>query len=385
MSPRTRILLLLALALPLASCAQRSPVAPVATTGAESGKTTPIVDTSEIDRLEKLAAQPDHGVDAYAAHSQRVYVPGASVNAIAAAIAQAGEGGTVVLRKGVHTEDATVVVNQRVTIIGEPDAIVVSGASGPVLAAPFPVRPAFHMRADGATLWGLAIQPAGGDGNTAVLIDGASDVLVFKNRMTGFQNGVVVDQGDRARIWSNTVIGTSLWQTGEVADAYGITIVNGAETSVLRNSADNSIFGIWACDELGTCAFNSARGNFVGIILCKVPAGGLQLPDGRTVGAARSATRWLTTLNRTQDNFTTGLVVIDGANRNLVVSNLSTGNGTYDVEFTTDTYRFGFLTPASFDNTFIAGLYPDTEVKNCGNNNTIIGGRLVDNTLEPCD
>ena len=146
-----------------------------------------------------------------------------------------------------------------------------------------------------------------------------------------------------------------------------------------------SLFGIWACDDLGVCAFNETSGNYVGIILCKVPANAWRLPDGSTVGASQSAARWLTAYNFTNNNFAYGLLVIDSANHNVVTSNQSTGNGVYDVEFTGDTYRFGFLTPAAFDNTFVAGLYPNTIVKDCGNNNVIIGGQKVDNTAQPCD
>lgn len=56
----------------------------------------------------------------------------------------------------------------------------------------------------------------------------------------------------------------------------------------------------------------------------------------------------------------------------------------YDVELTAETYRFGFLTPASFNNTFIAGSYLNIIVKNCGNNNTIIGRQSVNINNDPC-
>lgn len=382
MSVRVRLLLLL-LSVALTGCAQKSPVAPVA--GPSDEPTIPTIDTSELDRLEKLAAQPDGGVESFASHARRVNVPAGSVDAIEAAIAQAGDGGVVVLKRGVHTEHGTVTVDRRVAILGEPNTIVVSGAGLPSTAIPFPTTPAFHITADGAGISGLAIQPASGDGSTAVLVEGAQNVLVFGNRITSYQVGVLVERGDRVRVWSNTIIATSLWQTGAIGDAYGIVVNNGVEASLLRNDISNALFGIWECDALGTCAFNTAHGNFLGIILCKVPAGSWLTPGGTAVGASQSATKWLTVLNRTQDNFAYGILGIDGANQCLVASNLSTGNGVYDVEFAGDSYRFGFLTPASFDNSFLAGLYPQTIVKNCGINNRILGGQLVDNTTHPCD
>ena len=103
------------------------------------------------------------------------------------------------------------------------------------------------------------------------------------------------------------------------------------------------------------------------------------------IGAALAARTGPQSTTRPSSNFTTGLLVIDGANNNVIADNASSGNGTYDVELTGDAYRFGFLTPASYENTFIAGSYPNIEVKNCGNDNQIIGGALVDNSVEPCD
>ena len=80
-----------------------------------------------------------------------------------------------------------------------------------------------------------------------------------------------------------------------------------------------------------------------------------------------------------------GIVIIDGASHTRVRSNESRENGRYTVEFATDTYRFGFLTPAAFDDVFVAGAFPTTRVKDCGNGNRIVSGVLVNNTLEPCN
>jgi hypothetical protein len=55
------------------------------------------------------------------------------------------------------------------------------------------------------------------------------------------------------------------------------------------------------------------------------------------------------------------------------------------VELSGDSFRFGFLTPSSYNCVFTAGSYPNVKVKNCGNNNTVNGGILVDNALDPCN
>ena len=103
------------------------------------------------------------------------------------------------------------------------------------------------------------------------------------------------------------------------------------------------------------------------------------------MGAISNATVWLAHGNVATGNFTTGILIIDGANHNRVLSNESHDNGGHAVVFTTDTYRVGFLTPAAFDNVFVAGAFPTTQVKDCGNGNRILGGVLVNNTLEPCN
>ena len=76
--------------------------------------------------------------------------------------------------------------------------------------------------------------------------------------------------------------------------------------------------------------------------------------------------------------------MIDGANNNTLENNNASNNGTYDFDLTGDTYRFGYLTPKSFNNKVNAGQFQSVTIKNCGDNNTIVGGQLVDNNQDPC-
>lgn len=367
------------LALLAAGCNNDPPVAPAQDTD------VPKVDTSELARLEHLAAQPDGGVAAFTHGLKVVVVPSGSNDALAGAIGTAGPKGVVLLKKGPHTESGTVAITTSVTIIGEKGAQLISSATTPSAAIPTAIEPALHVRADHVSIQGLTILSAPGDGNTAILIQDADNALVFNNTINAYQFGVLVQNGDHARLWSNTIVGTSLWLTGEIADTENIIVINGSYASVLKNDVSNGLFGIWPCGSNGVLAFNKAHGNFVGLIFCKVPEGGFSLPDGSLVGSVVSSNHWFATENVTVDNFTTGFLCIDGANNNLMFSNASSGNGTYDIDLAGDSFRFGFLTPTSFDNTFIAGRYPAVEVRNCGLNNTIVGGTLVDNTVEPCD
>jgi hypothetical protein len=371
--------LLILIALLAVGCSNDTPVAPSKDPG------IPTVDTSELERLERIANQADGGIATLTRGVRTVVVPAGSSDALAAAINDAGRGGIVVLKSGSHTESATVSVEIPVTILGEKGAQLISSAGEPSNLIPTPIVPALYVRADGVSIQGIKFLSAPGDGNTVVLIQDADDVLVFNNTMTGFQWGILVDHGDRARLWSNMIVGSGGWLTGALGDVEGIILINGSYGSVLKNDASNCLFGIFPCGSNGILALNKSHDNFLGIILCRVPAESFLMPNGALTGAEINTNHWLATENTTVNNLTTGFLSIDGANHNLIVSNASSGNGTYDVELAGDTYRFGFFVPMCHDETFIAGRYATVEIKNCGANNTVIGGSLVDNTIEPCD
>lgn len=66
-----------------------------------------------------------------------------SVDGLAAAIAEAGEGGTVLVKAGEHLERGTVTVSHRVKIIGEEGAVILSGTQH--LYSVGYVQPALHI------------------------------------------------------------------------------------------------------------------------------------------------------------------------------------------------------------------------------------------------
>ncbi len=315
-----------------------------------------------------------------------VTVPAGSVDALAAAIAAAGRNGTVILAAGTHTENGTVLVTNPVSIVGEAGAVLESG-DAPSPTAPEAISGAFHVKGtSNVSISGLTIQgPGGATLGTGVLIENSSHVLVKDNVMTNVQFGVIIHRGDFARISGNSIAVTSDWLTGAVESAFGIVSMNGRGVILENNTASNALFGIWCCDAKGRATGNNVSGNFVGLILCTVPQGGFEI-GGNLVGADRACTQWQVRDNVSTGNFTTGLLVIDNANRNHLVNNSGSGNGTYDIELTGDTYRFGFLTPASYENTVSMGQYPNVLIKNCGTNNMILGaGNLVDNNVDPCN
>ena len=116
--------------------------------------------------------------------------------------------------------------------------------------------------------------------------------------------------------------------------------------------------------------------------LCNVPRGYI-LPSGEVIGSLVPGAYWKVRNNTSTDNFTTGYLIIDGANNNVLENNKAARNGTYDVELTGDSYRYGFLTPKCFNNT--VNVMAGQTVKNCGVNNSVNGGNLVNNATDPCN
>jgi hypothetical protein len=341
----------------------------------------------ELEAVRALGARPDGGLaklkeDAAAAVVQ---VPGGSVDALQAAVAAAGPNGIVILQAGSHTESNTILITHRVTIAGEPGAILVSDVDHYGIVGY--LEAAFHVRgADQVKIWGLDMRPADAIGGTAILLENANHASIAHNDMSDFQYGVMVEQSDHAFIAANEIECSPAWQVGEIAESFGVVVINGVRTVIAGNDVSQGLFGLWACDRRGTLLANSVHDGFVGIIFCKVPEGGFALPGGALIGAEFSAAQWKAKGNNATGNFDAGYLVIDGANNNLLVANNASNNGTYDIDLTADTYRFGFLTPASFENRVIAAPFQHLRIKNCGNDNFVFGGIVEPNDAEhPCN
>lgn len=309
-----------------------------------------------------------------------VALPAGSVDGLAAAIAEAGEGGTVLVKAGEHLENGTVIINHKVNIIGEEGAIISSGTQH-FYTVGF-VQPALHvLGAKGVLIYGLDIRANSDLGGTAILIQDAPRTIVTQNAITNFGFGIVNQHGDRSYISKNKIVGSSVWLTDPTVEVHGIINVNGDRTRIFNNKVSNTVFGIWACDEDGLAAGNTTNGNFIGLIFCKVPTA-IPLPDGSIAGSENAATNWMAHHNVANGNFHVGIIVIDGANNNLLVMNKAANNAAANLELAGDSERFGFLTPTSFGNKVISA--PDISIKDCGIDNSITGGDLIDTALHPC-
>jgi len=366
-----RILTVPIIATLLFGCSRQLPVAP----GTNAPDAIAPIDLSE---LHRIARQPLAGNGA-----KVVEVPAGSADALAAALTAAGTNGTVVLKSGVHTESGTVEITNTVTLAGETGAVLES-TTNPLPADE--VHPALWVHgASGVVIRGIEMRPAGAIGNTGVLLHNSPNASMFGNNIHDYEYSVVVEKSNSVKIWSNRIACSTAWLGGAIPEALGITVVNGSNAVIADNNVTGGVFGIWPCDEGGKVLANKASSCLEGIILCRVPAWSFELPDGQYTGSAQSTTRCLAQGNETFGNFADGIIVIDGAHDSRVVDNNSHDNTAYDVELSGDSYRFGFLTPSSYNCTFVAGTHPSVKVKNCGSNNTVNGGVLVDNNVDPCN
>ncbi len=275
--------------------------------------------------------------------SRQIVIPAGSVDALAQAIEDVCPGGTILLAAGLHTENAGVLIDKKITLKGVEGAVLKVNTlwSGP----PFPITldvALWVKNAAGTRIENIEIQPTGSAaGGTAVLLHNSKNAVVKNCEMLHHQYGIIVQGSDNVQLTGNFIdTAPEVWQV-EGMDAHGIIIVNGKGAKLSGNEVINSFFGIWLCDKNGHYHNNNTHHNYIGMILCKVPAGAILLEDGTAVDAQFSATNWQVVGNVSTDNFDVGYLVIDGANGNHLVNNEGGNNGTYDIELVGDSYRFG--------------------------------------------
>ena len=374
-----RILAVPLVATLLFGCSRQLPLSP----GKDDTSAIASIDLSELQKIDartRITHLPLAGSGA-----KVVEVPAGSSNALAAALLAAGTNGTVVLKSGLHTEAGTVEISRTVTLAGETGAVLESDTK-PSLTSDDPVDPALWVHgASGVVIRDIEIRPAGAIGGTGILLHDAPNASVFGNNIHDVEFGLLAEKADQAKVWSNRIACSTGWLSGAIPEALGVTIINGTNALIANNRVTGALFGIWPCDAGGKVLANKASGCLEGIILCKVPAWPFELPDGSYAGSAMSTTHCLAQGNETFGNFADGIIAIDGAHDSRIVDNNSHDNGAYDVEMSGDSFRFGFLTPSCFNCAFTAGSYPSVKVKNCGNNNVVNGGILVDNAVDPCN
>lgn len=307
-----------------------------------------------------------------------VTVPAGSSDALAAAIAEAGENGTVVLAAGMHTESATVMIPHRIRLRGEDGAVLVFD-SGPFEGTGI-IEVGLHVQGAPRTLiQNLEMRVTGAVGGAAILFERSDFSAALRNTITDYQFGILIQHSDRVYAIRNEIAASPLWQTGEITQSFGMIVINGRQARIYSNKLSGGITGVWACDRNGYLAGNELFGNLEGIILCRVPVEyNYTLPNGDVMFAEVSGAGWSVFSNDAHDNIQFGYQIIDGANRNFIVKNTASNNGQASYEFAGETGRFGLPNnaPTTFGNT--AWIDKEDTYLDCGEENRIFGGEFVE-------
>jgi len=335
---------------------------------------------SELKELNQLVKFPEAQLDFRSGNV--VEVPADSEDALAEAILEAGEGGTVILKAGMHTESSSVVIPfSNLTLRGEEGAVL--KVQTQVLSQIGFADPAIYIfEAHNARVIGIDLQANEPYGGTGILIQDSEKVLVSQNSISGFQFGVAINYADYARVMFNDIVTPIEWSTGTLASAIGIAVGNGTNARIIGNSCSNALFGIFASDDRGFLLGNTLNQNLYGLILCKLVGGGATTPNNVSIDALVSAQNWMTIYNTAEENGSVGYLVIDGANHNYLNNNFAENNGAYDIELAGASDRFGFPMPPCANNRVF--VRAGQTVKNCGDNNFVRGGIAIDTSEDTC-
>jgi nitrous oxidase accessory protein NosD len=305
-----------------------------------------------------------------------VTLPAGSVDGLAAAIADAGPGGTVNVASGPHIESGTVTINFPIRLMGEDGAVLIFDTDPLSIAGT--IVPALHvLDAPRSIISNLEIRPANAVGGTGILLENSDRSIVIRNKTFDQENGVLVQYSDRVYLVGNDFHSSPLWLSGEIASSFGVIVINGKNARLYNNKYSDGFCGVWTCDRNGVLAGNLLKENLYGLIICKVPeAFNYVLPSGETAFADLTGTRWSVFNNDANGNFDTGYLIIDGADRNFLIGNRASNNVRLEYDFAGETSRFGLLTPPSVRN---IGFIPSGDrVLDCGDRNRIFGGDQVD-------
>ena len=277
-------------------------------------------------------------------------------------------------------ESQPVVITEKVSIIGEKGAVLISGVE-PISRIGF-MQAALHLKdAQGISIHGLEMRAQTDFGGTAIFVENAPGTFISNNSMTNFETGILNHHGDHSYFGKNTILGASAWLSDPSIFIYGIVNMNGKRVRIYSNSVSNTSLGIWACDEKGLATGNTTNENFIGFILCKVPLS-IPLSDGTILGSDKPGGEWIVHHNTANKNFHVGIIAIDGANNSLLIMNKAANNTDANIELAGDSERFGFFTPTSNKIKVISA--PGVSVKDCGVDNSVFGGELIDPSLSPC-
>jgi hypothetical protein len=391
---KLKTILLASFLLWIAACTNPNQLDPVAENPQQTEEQLELARQIEAKAYERLEAQEARILNHPNYQNQSraiVYLEAGSVDGLQAAISQAGPFGTVIVQSGLHIENQMVTVSQPVKIVGQNGAIIQSNVA-PVLnqnandPTTFPNQINPSLLVDGASFVVIrnlkfVPDPNTGFGELAIALQEADNSIVRANEFQNFGGSVAVNQSDNVVVRNNVGNGT-LSDGAPIASNAGILIASGGSAMVAKNSMNDFLYGYFMSDKHGVALENTGNANFIGFVWCTWQPNITLLPTGDYIEAEFPASQWSGVRNLAENSLSNGLIVIDGANQNTLVSNNGINSGANDVEFfgIVNIPPFGNV-PVSANNTFIAGAYPNVGVRDCGVNNTIIGG-ILDPT--PC-
>lgn len=301
-------------------------------------------------------------------------IPAGSVDALSQAIAEADAGGVIYLKAGMHTETDRVTVNKRIKLIGAEGAILRIQSNDTTSTS----NPAIHVvNAPGTAIQNIVIEPYNDGAHTAVLFEKSPQSALLSSKISGFPMAVLIEKSDYFALINNQLIGTK--------ENHGVLVNNGKSVYVGGNDISNFLRGLWACDEWGTAENNTFHGNNNGALLCKYNTiFGFTIPGNPDpISADMTCKAWKLRNNIFVDNLNIGLAIFDGATLNFVANtNQFSEHGIYDIWISGDTDTGVLFLPASSKNTIHTNS--TTIIKDCGIDNVINGGTLIDTTLDPC-
>lgn len=269
-------------------------------------------------------------------------------------INDAEPGTTIKLRAGNHLEEETLIINHEVNLRGEEGATLTLGGELGLLIT----------GADDVYIKDLNIENTGSS-VLGIGVEDSEDFEFKRNEMSGFTLSIILEQAYKASITESTIEGI------DDINGLGVVAMNGEKVEIRRNTISGSAFGAWICDKKGKAYGNEFYGNWMGLILCKVPPGFLPFFTIGNGGSDYPCTEWKVKNNDSHDNVW-GYIIIDGAKDNFLSNNEGHNNSFVDLELATETFNlFGEITPGSFTNTVHADelYYID-----CGEENTVYSG-----------
>lgn len=303
-----------------------------------------------------------------------------SENALEQAVQDAGPGGRVIVDAGMHKETGWVTIKHRITIEGEEGAVVV--LENPLLPdLPGELAGGILIHGgDNSVIRGIRFEGNDAGAGSGIIVRSGDRIAIADNSFSNIQFPITIDRGDYGTIRDNELELNLAW-TEFPAGSTGITVINGKNTYVIDNVVSGALFGIFISGKGVINWGNTSTYCVFGQIICNFF--GANYPDGTPLKAEVPGNHGLYVSNNNSENFYAGILVIDGANHNVLLANKGANNAVVDMDLVGDSERFGFFTPTCWKNRVYS--FADQTIKDCGDQNRINGGILLDDATLPCD